>query len=151
MASLSTLLKPAAIMDLEFTDPGSPAAVLEQLCAAAAEHLDDLDTAILLEALRAREELVSTGFGEGFAMPHVRLEEVKRVHVVLIRTRAGVEFDSIDGLPVRLFCLIVGAERDRDRYQKVMGRSARFLKGEGQRLIESDDFVGDVLSAAEAY
>lgn len=151
MASLSTLLKPEAILDLEFSRPSSIPAILEELCAAAAEHLEGLDTATLLDAVRAREDLVSTGFGEGLAMPHVRLEGVKRVHVVVARTREGVEFDSIDGLPVRLFCLIVGAERDRDRYQKVMGRAARFLKSEGQRLIASDDLVGDVLSASEAY
>jgi len=148
VASLSTLLRPEAVLALETDDPNS---ALEQLCAAAAKLVDGPDAAALLEAVHAREELSSTGFGGGLAMPHVRLESVRRLSVVVGRTPSGVPFNAIDDAPVRLFCLVVGAEREVASYQKVMGRAARFLKEEGAKLIESSDLVADVLSASERY
>ena len=145
MASLSTLLSPEAVLTLDSE------AALEQLCEAAAKLVDGPDAAALLQAVHAREELSSTGFGSGLAMPHVRLESVRRLSVVVGRTESGVSFNAIDDMPVRLFCLVVGTERDVAPYQKVMGRAARFLKEEGPRLIESRDLVADVLSASEQY
>jgi len=148
VASLSTLLRPEAVLALETDDPN---AALEQLCEAAAKLVEGPDAAALLEAVHAREELSSTGFGGGLAMPHVRLENVRRLSVVVGRTARGVAFNAIDDAPVRLFCLVVGAERDVAPYQKVMGKAARFLKEEGPMLLESSDLVADVLSASERY
>ena len=148
MASLSTLLRPEAILDLGATDAD---AALQQLCEAAALLVGGPDAATLLSAVHAREELSSTGFGAGLAMPHVRLEDVRRLSVVVGRTDSGISFKAIDDVPVRLFCLVVGTERDVAAYQKLMGRAARFLKEEGARLIESQDLVADVLSASEQY
>ncbi|HBP17718.1 MAG TPA: PTS fructose transporter subunit IIA [Planctomycetes bacterium] len=148
MAALSKLLAESRVLELESSDRE---AVLEELCQRAARVMD-LDAATLLAAVHEREALSSTGFGEGLAMPHVRLREVKDVQVVFGRARAGVEFGALDGAPVHLFLLVVGAEADRGSYQKVMARAARFLKGEGSGLVGCDgDLIEAVLAASESY
>ena len=148
MASLSKLLVEDRVLELESSERE---AVLDELCQRAAGAMD-LDAGALLKAVREREELSSTGFGEGLAMPHVRLPEAKAVQVVFGRVRSGVEFGALDGAPVHLFLLVVGAEADRGSYQKVMARAARFLKGEGPELKGCDgDLIQAVLAASESY
>jgi len=148
MASLSKLLVECRVLELESSERD---AVLDELCRRAASVMD-LDAAALLKAVREREELSSTGFGDGLAMPHVRLPAAKDVQVVFGRARSGVDFDALDGAPVHLFLLVVGAEADRGSYQKVMARAARFLKGEGPGLKGCDgDLTQAVLAASESY
>ncbi len=61
----------------------------------------------ILQTLRAREELGSTGIGKGIAIPHCRSLVVGRVVVAVGRSKAGVSFKSIDKRKAFLFFLIV--------------------------------------------
>ena len=56
-----------------------------------------LDEGMVLDALREREALGSTGFGRAVAIPHARLETIDRPHL-----DRDVDFDAADGIPVRL-------------------------------------------------
>jgi nitrogen PTS system EIIA component len=105
----------------------------------------------LLAAIKEREKLVSTGFGGGVAMPHVRLAGVRKFFTALGRTRAGIDFNAADGKPVHLLLLVVGPEADRDGYQKLMARAAKFLKAEGPRLIDAPDLSAAVTAVAQEY
>ncbi len=72
--------------------------------------LDDEDRRLLLPVLLAREELASTGVGDGIAIPHVRGPIVLRiVEPVLTLTFLDepIEFGSVDGLPVHALFLLV--------------------------------------------
>jgi PTS system nitrogen regulatory IIA component len=80
--------------------------VLEKLAAKAAADLS-LDPDAILAALLKREELGSTGMGDGVALPHARLNNLKTVHAVFARLRQPVDFQSIDGAPVDLVCLLL--------------------------------------------
>ena len=62
------------------------------------------------EAMTLREELGSTGFGQGMALPHARLAEADRPHGLLARLARPVDFLAVDGLPVDLVCALVGPE-----------------------------------------
>lgn len=95
-------------------------------------------------AVIERETLCSTGFGEGLAMPHVRLPGARGFHAALGRNATGVDFAAPDGAPVRLALLIVGPESQKEGYLKLMGRAAKFLKSGRSRLWESDDLPGAV-------
>ena len=67
-----------------------------------------LDPDTILAALNARERLGSTGFGRGFALPHIRLAEVATPSGLLVRLARAIEFDAIDGKPVDiLFALFM--------------------------------------------
>lgn len=76
-------------------------AVLRELAGRLAV-LHGLDAAVLLDGLRARESLGSTGVGCGVAIPHVRSAAVTAPVGVLLRLARPIDFDSVDAAPVDL-------------------------------------------------
>ena len=68
------------------------------------------DEVAVLEGLEQRESLGSTGFGRGVAIPHCRLDQVRRPTMVLCRLDHPVEFGSADAVPVTLVCGLVSPE-----------------------------------------
>jgi arginyl-tRNA synthetase len=61
----------------------------------------------IIESIRAREETMSTGIGFGIAMPHATSHHVREPVIAFGRSAAGIDFDSIDNVPVRLVALFV--------------------------------------------
>jgi PTS system nitrogen regulatory IIA component len=93
------------------------------------EHRRVRDGQILLEMLRQREELGSTGIGRGVAVPHGRSLAVGRLTLVVARSQAGIEFDSMDGKPVHLIFLTVAPPQDRaNLYLPVLGKIVELVK-----------------------
>ena len=106
---LSELLTPGSIqLNLSGTDRD---AVLAELVGQIPELADQPDARqTLLHALRERELLHSTGIGDGIALPHARnaiVGLVDRPILVFGRHPSGVPFGAIDGLPARLFFLLI--------------------------------------------
>src|SRR5277367_1402866 len=133
MVSLAVTLQPERVIEIQAKDK---VGALRELVAAAARSGEAVDEAALHKAVLEREELSSTAFGDGLAMPHVRLPGIKRFLTVLGRAKeAGVDFGAPDSQPVRLLLLIVGPEPRREDYLKLMGRAAKFLKHERDRLL----------------
>lgn len=60
-------------------------------------------------ALAARESLGSTGTGHGLAVPHARLDAITATTAFLARLDRPIDFDSIDGAPVDLVCLLLAS------------------------------------------
>jgi mannitol/fructose-specific phosphotransferase system IIA component (Ntr-type) len=147
MPSLSVLLTPQQVVD---SPSGDRDEVLQAMADVAAKEAG-LDAQKLLQAIREREALLSTGFGGGAAMPHVRLAAARRFHCVLGRTRTGIEFAAADQKPVHLLLLIVGPEADRDGYRKLMAKGAKFLKAESSKLLETDDLAACLGEVAQEY
>lgn len=139
---LAKLLADERILDLP---GGERESVLSALCEAVSG--DGLAREALLSAVLEREALCSTGFGAGLAMPHVRLAEVSSFRIALARAREGIPFDAVDGEPVRLLLLVVGPLRERERYQRLMAKAARFLKDAGPHLLAAEDLRAAVRSA----
>ena len=137
MPSLPLLLKPEHTVDLTGVDRVGVLRGLTELAAPVA----GLEHEALLQAVLEREELASTGFGDGLAMPHVRLSKARAFATVLGRAPTPIPFGAIDGAPVDLLLLIVGPEAERERYQKLLARAARFLKAEGPRLRGARDLA----------
>ncbi|MCO5166926.1 MAG: PTS sugar transporter subunit IIA [Planctomycetes bacterium] len=147
MPSLSLTLTPEQLVDLDSADRDE---VLRAMAEVAAKDAG-LEPERLLQAILDREALLSTGFGGGAAMPHVRLQGVRRFHTVLGRTRQGVEFAAADERPVHILLLIVGPEADRDGYKKLMAKGARFLKQEYTKLLEAPDLSACLLELVQEY
>jgi nitrogen PTS system EIIA component len=61
-----------------------------------------VDGAIVFNALLKREELGSTGIGNGVAIPHLRLEQVKKSFGIMARLRDPIDFNAVDGQLVDL-------------------------------------------------
>jgi PTS system nitrogen regulatory IIA component len=109
---------------------------------------------ILLNLLKKREALGSTGIGSGVAIPHSRSLVVDRLRVAFGRKLSGLDFGAIDGKPVRYLFLIVAPPLEvSNQYLPVLGRIAQFCKnGENlERLarVESPQAFLEVLEAAD--
>jgi fructose-specific phosphotransferase system IIA component len=87
------------------------------------------------EAVRDRENLCSTGFESGVAIPHPRQGQpdiVEDVVVAFGRSDDGIDFDALDGQPVYLFFML--AAPDDQKHLRVLARLSRMLKDEEFRL-----------------
>jgi PTS system nitrogen regulatory IIA component len=106
----------------------------------------------VLEAVKERENVLSTGIGFGVAIPHARSSAVRELSVVCGLSPVPVPYDSIDGDPVRLFFLIVGPEAAAGEHVKVLSRIARLVRRDTlrQQLCEAgtaDQFYSALLDA----
>ncbi|MCS7089190.1 MAG: PTS sugar transporter subunit IIA [Verrucomicrobiota bacterium] len=108
----------------------------------------------LFQALREREELHSTGVGDGVALPHARQalpELLKQPVLVFGRHRSGVSFRAVDGRPVHLFFLLLAP--DLTVHLAMLARLSRLLRQTGlrERLLNaaSKDTVIELIREAE--
>jgi mannitol/fructose-specific phosphotransferase system IIA component (Ntr-type) len=106
---LSQLMSPTSInLNLKGSDRDGVLEELVNQIAAIAKQPEARQT--LLRALHEREQLHSTGIGDGVALPHARNALVGLVdHPVIVfgRSAKGVPFGAIDGAPSKLFFLLV--------------------------------------------
>ena len=92
------------------------------------------DGEILLELLRQREELGSTGIGRGVAVPHGRSLAISKLTLVVARSTAGIDFGSMDGKPVHLVFLTVAPPQERaNLYLPVLGKIVELVKSARNR------------------
>ena len=83
------------------------------------------------EAVWRREETYSTGFGHGFAIPHCKTDAVGASSMAVVKLRAGVDWDAIDGQPVRTVILLVVREAEQAAtHMRVLASLARRLMHE---------------------
>jgi PTS system nitrogen regulatory IIA component len=82
------------------------ARLVQDLAGRAAARLN-LDAAYIARELMKREDLGSTGMGNGIAIPHARLPELTSPFGLFMRLKRPVEFDAIDGQPVDLVFLLL--------------------------------------------
>ncbi|MBL8600754.1 MAG: PTS sugar transporter subunit IIA [Myxococcales bacterium] len=82
----------------------------------------------IVRVLRDREALASTGVGDEVAIPHGRLPGLPRLVAALALCPEGVDFDSIDRRPVRLFVAILAPERCPGDQLRALARVSKLLR-----------------------
>ncbi|MBW2185582.1 MAG: PTS fructose transporter subunit IIA [Desulfuromonadales bacterium C00003068] len=87
----------------------------------------------VLTVLRERERLGSTGIGEGVAIPHGKLKDIDQLILSFGRSKAGVDFDSMDGKPAHLFFLLLAPEDSISIHLKTLARISKLLKDQDVR------------------
>lgn len=113
----------------DFRAVGKPEA-LESLCRFAAS-LRGLDQGPVLQVVLEREELGSTGLGGGVAIPHGKSPLVKTPLLILAVAPDGVDFDSIDGQPVRVFVLMLTPQDgDAREHLQLLARLGAIFKSQ---------------------
>ncbi|ODT69420.1 MAG: PTS IIA-like nitrogen-regulatory protein PtsN [Pelagibacterium sp. SCN 63-23] len=103
---------------------------LFEILAEKAAELTGFPQTDILEALLGREELGSTGLGNGIAIPHGKINGLTGVTAVFARLDEPIEFDAVDDQPVDLVVMLlapVGAGAD---HLKALSRVARMLRTE---------------------
>jgi mannitol/fructose-specific phosphotransferase system IIA component (Ntr-type) len=90
--------------------------------------LADAETKNIMAALLRREELGSTGIGEGVALPHTKHPAVTRAIGTIAWSARGVEFDSLDGQPVHLIVLLLSPINESSEQIRALAKVARFIR-----------------------
>ena len=101
-----------------------------------------------------REKIMSTGVGHGFAIPHGKTNAVNEIVAAFALTKDPIDFESLDGEPVRLIFLLVGKENLVGPHIKLLSRISRIMNQDELRnkLIEagSADEIYNLFKEAEA-
>jgi nitrogen PTS system EIIA component len=104
--------------------------LLHELSARAA-RLTQIEERTIFDTLLQRERLGSTGLGQGAAIPHCRLANLKHIVGLFARLAEPIDFDSPDGAPVDLVFLLLAPEGAGADHLKALARISRLLR-EGQ-------------------
>lgn len=100
---------------------------LQEMARKAAE-LTGLDQGAVFQALFQREQLASTGYGRGVAIPHGRLPGLKRVIALFARLEDPIPFDAVDGEPVDLLFVLLAPEHAGADHLKALARISRLVR-----------------------
>jgi PTS system nitrogen regulatory IIA component len=125
MTDLSDLITPEAVVLALGT--GNKKSLFQQL-GAAASRAYGLDAKLVAERLAAREKLGSTGFGGGIAIPHGKLDDLRKVTGVFARLPQPVDFNAVDELPVDLVFMLLSPVGAGAEHLKALARVSRALR-----------------------
>jgi PTS system nitrogen regulatory IIA component len=131
LAAQSVLVCPDSLSKRQLFD------LLAKTASVACSH----DQAAILAAIVEREDLGSTGLGNGIAIPHGKIKGLRGVTAVFARLETPIDFEAMDDQPVDLVMLLlapIGAGAD---HLKALSRVARLLRTESivQDLRTTDD------------
>jgi PTS system nitrogen regulatory IIA component len=129
--------------------------LFEELAARAAE-LTGHPADDILTAITSREELGSTGLGNGIAIPHGKIAGLNQVIALFARLDQPIEFDSVDDQPVDLVVMLLAPAGAGADHLKALSRVARLLRTESVvdelRRLETPGELRAVLTAPfESY
>lgn len=102
--------------------------ILRELVELLKQEKPEVDTTEVLEAVRQREQVLSTGIGNGVAIPHGKTSAVDSLVLTAGVAPEGADFEALDGQPVHLFFLLVGPESAAGDHVKALSRIARLLQ-----------------------
>ncbi len=102
--------------------------VLRELAEILSRSTDGLSADALARVLAEREELASTGIGDGVAIPHGKSPEIQRLVVGLGLSPEGVDFEAIDGKPSHIFVVLVAPEGSAGDPLKALARISRVCR-----------------------
>lgn len=104
--------------------------------------IDEKSKEMLIETLKKREELGSTGVSRGIAIPHCRSLLVKKLYVIVGRSKKGIDFKSLDGKPVHVFFLIIAPPQEpSNQYLIALGKIAQMARelSKKKEILEIED------------
>ena len=122
---LDFLPKEAILIDLKSQTKKE---VLKEMVGILAEAHGIRNSGGILDALLEREELGSTGIGQGIAIPHGKSDSVNKVMAALGVSRRGIDFDALDGEPVYVFFMLVAPSNASGIHLKILAKISRLLK-----------------------
>ena len=142
--TLGNLLSQDQILpEMQATERWSAIVELVDLLVAKSQ-IKPADRDVVLAALRAREETMSTGIGFGIAIPHASSDRVDKVVAAFGRSSKGIEFDALDNAPVRFVVLFVVPKDQFQTHLRTLAAIAKFLNDRAVR-----ERLGTAASATE--
>jgi mannitol/fructose-specific phosphotransferase system IIA component (Ntr-type) len=152
MKLLDFVVRDAIVVDLQAT--GKEEAIREMVGSLhRAGRLGDNDVESVIRAILGREELGSTGIGQGVAVPHTRHPTLQRLVGTVALSRRGVDFAALDGEPVNIFFLLVSPQNQPGDHLRALENISRHLKDERfvsfLRQAKTREAVVDLLEEAD--
>lgn len=143
-------------LDFDAIKPALPAgnkrSLLNQLANIAAGRLG-LPTSEILDTLSEREKLGSTGFGQGVAIPHGKVEGLRQIYGLFVRLAEPVGYKAIDRKPVDLVFLLLSPPDAGAEHLKALAAISRVVRNaptlEKMRGARSRDALSAVLLGAD--
>jgi PTS system nitrogen regulatory IIA component len=117
--------------------------LLQELAHQAAKRTK-LDARQIFEGLLHRERLLSTGLGQGTAIPHCKFAKLDRVHGLFARLVVPVDFESVDEQPVDLVFLLLSPDGAGADHLTALARISRLFRDPPtlQKLRGTEDAAG---------
>ena len=116
-----------------------------------AEKINEVETA--LSDIEEREEILSTGIGDGVAIPHAKTSAVDSLVAAFGRVPDGVDFKSLDGKPARLIFLLLSPQNEAGMHVRALARISRMLKNVNfrEKMLEANDAeeIFEIISSEE--
>ncbi len=108
---------------------------------------EGLDASSLAAAVWDREEALSTGIGNGVALPHARIKGLRQTQVVVGLSSTGIDFDAPDNRPVHVIFLILTPAEAPDAQLQLAAEIARLFRHKGltERALRAEN-VTDFLA-----
>ena len=121
--------------------------------------IEDLDTrghikdkSRVVDDVIEREKVMSTGIGNGVAIPHAYTDGVERLVAGFYRTSEPVDFDALDKKGVDLFFIILGPKESRRDHIKVLAKISRLLNhGDFREDLRTVSDAGEVLGVFKRF
>lgn len=133
--------------------PGGKKRALLQLLANAAAQRLGRDPAEILDSIVERERLGSTGFGNGVAIPHGKIEGLAGIYGLFVRLSEPLDYKAIDGTPVDLVFLLLSPPDAGADHLKALASISRVMRHaptlEKMRGARSRDALAAVLMGAD--
>lgn len=108
--------------------------LLDEMVMDIASKVNGLEREKVLKALIEREKLGTTGIGHGVAIPHGKVKGLNEIKVFFGRSKKGVDYESMDNMPVHLFFMIVVPENSAAAHLKILASISHLLKNQDFRL-----------------
>jgi mannitol/fructose-specific phosphotransferase system IIA component (Ntr-type) len=123
-------------------------------CASTSSFIPKEDEEKVHSALVAREKSMSTGIGKGVAIPHCTIPNIKNLIVLLATSQKGINFDSIDSLPVRIVIMLLVPKEKLEFHIKTLASIAKLMSDEifkqGLLALTSSDAIVSYISNYES-
>ena len=108
----------------------------KQVLGALADAIGDktgVDGRDIFDAVIERENLGSTSVGEGVAIPHARIPQLKAPVGAFVRLHEGVDFDAIDGRPCDLIFMLLAPNAAGAAHLRALALVSRAFRNEAFR------------------
>ncbi|MBF0219538.1 MAG: PTS sugar transporter subunit IIA [Gammaproteobacteria bacterium] len=123
---------------------------LEMMCNLAAEVHQQLEAGVLFDTIIEREQLGTTGFGHGVAIPHARIDGLESPVAIVYQLQQGVDFDAVDQEPVDIIFMLLVPKEATEEHIAILGVLASMLRNRAftarMRASRSDQQLFELIS-----
>ena len=123
--------------------------IIEELVDSLEKGVAISDREKVLQSVLDREKIMSTGIGDGIAIPHGKSDAVITLSAAIGTQKRGANFEALDGEPAYVFFLLVSPANISGPHIKALARISRLLKNEDfkKRLTAAsspEELIGEI-------